>query len=224
MTKSNIKNDTLSKAFEKDMGLPQQNDSFEGSMGRIVDGEPLPGDEQIVIDHLRCHPQCVQQIESHLSMDAMLFDEARCDTQAFIESVRVSIEAEKTKSVFVRDVQEAIFGSGFGGISLKCDLGDAITSQRKWLGHSVVLTLACSLLLASLLAGGIWNAAAIGEPVLVQVDRVAGTTSFTAGDQVDLRTLVLPEGTVDLRLPSGVMLECQSPLMARFEHPMRLHL
>ncbi len=224
MTKLNIKNDTLSEASEKAMGLPQQNDSFEGSMGRVVDGEPLPGDEQIVIDHLRRHPQCVQQIESHLAMDAMLFDEARCDTRAFIESVRVSIEAEETKSVFVRGVHEAIFGSGFGRINLKCDLGDASNSQRKWLGHSVVLTLACSLLLASLLAGGIWNAAAIGQPVLVQVDRVAGTTAFTAGDQVDLRALVLPEGTVDLRLPSGVMLECQSPLMARFEHPMRLHL
>ena len=224
MTKSKTINDNFPKVSKKVVGLPQENVSFDEAMGRIVDGEPLPGDEQVVIDHLRCHPQCVQQIECHLAMDAILFDEARCDTQAFVESVRVSIEAEETKSVFVRSVQEAIFGSGFGRINLKCDLGDASISQRRWLGHSVVLTLACSLLLASLLAGGIWNAAAIGQPVLVQVDRVVGTTAFTAGDQVDLRTLVLPEGTVDLRLPSGVMLECQSPLMARFEHPMRLHL
>ena len=77
---------------------------------------------------------------------------------------------------------------------------------KKWLGHSISLVLACSLLVASLVAGGVWNAAAIGEPVLVEVDRVDGTNAFSVGDKVDLRALVLPEGAVDLRLPSGVLL------------------
>jgi len=63
-------------------------------MGRVVDGEPLPGDELIVIEHLRSQPQCVQQIKRHLAIDAMLFDEARCDSRVFVESVRVAIEAE----------------------------------------------------------------------------------------------------------------------------------
>ena len=198
--------------------------SFDQSMGRIVDGEPLPGDELIVIQHMRQSPQLVEQIERHLAMDAMLFAEARCDSRAFVESVRVAIEAEETKSVFVRSVQEAIFGSTFGRSGLKCDAGDSSAQSKKWLGHSISLVLACSLLVASLVAGGVWNAAAIGEPVLVEVDRVDGTNAFSVGDKVDLRALVLPEGSVDLRLPSGVLLECQSPLMARFEHPMRLHL
>ncbi len=79
--------------------------SFDQSMGRIVDGEPLPEDELIVIQHLRQFPQLVEQIERHLAMDAMLFAEARCDSRAFVESVQVAIEAEETKSVFVRSVQ-----------------------------------------------------------------------------------------------------------------------
>ena len=49
--------------------------------------------------------------------------------------------------------------------------------SKNWLGNSVSFALACSLLLASLIAGGIWNAAAIGEPVLVEVDRVDGTNA-----------------------------------------------
>lgn len=226
MTKSEKKHDSLPRQLEQrtDPFEAKEIVSFNQAMGRVVDGEPLPGDEQIVIQHLRSQPQCVQQIERHLGIDAMLFDEARCDTRAFVESVRIAIEAEETKSVFVRSVQEAIFGSTFGRSGLKCDNGDSGTQSKKWLGHSVSLALACSLLLASLIAGGVWKAAAIGEPVLVEVDRVDGTNAFAIGDKVNLRTLVLPEGAVDLRLPSGVLLECQSPLMARFEHPMRLHL
>jgi len=226
MTNSKLKHDSLPWHLEQKSDLVQAKEtvSFDQSMGRIVDGEPLPGDEQIVIQHLRSHPQCVQQVECHLAIDAMLFGEARCDSLAFVESVRVAIEAEETKSIFVRSVQEAIFGSTFGRSGLKCDVGDSGMQSKNWLGNSVSLALACSLLLASLIAGGIWNAAAIGEPVLVEVDRVDGTNAFAIGDKVNLKALVLPEGAVDLRLPSGVLLECQSPLMARFEHPMRLHL
>ena len=73
---------------------------------------------------------------------------------------------------------------------LKCDAGDSGAQSKKWLGHSISLVLACSLLVASLVAGGVWNAAAIGEPVLVEVDRVDGTNAFSVGDKVDLRTRV----------------------------------
>ena len=226
MKKSEKKDDSMPRQLEPLNGPVERKDivSFDQAMGRVVDGEPLPGDELIVIEHLRSQPQCVQQLKRHLAIDAMLFDEARCDSRVFVESVRVAIEAEETKPVFVRSVQEAIFGSTFGRASLTCDAGDSSGQSKKWLGHSVSLVLACSLLVASLVAGGVWNAAAIGEPVLVEVDRVDGTNAFSVGDKVDLRALVLPEGAVDLRLPSGVLLECQSPLMARFEHPMRLHL
>ena len=226
MKKSEKKDISRPRQLEQRTGPVEVNDvvSFDQAMGRVVDGEPLPGDELVVIQHLRSQPQYVQQIKRHLAIDAMLFDEARCDSRAFVESVRVAIEAEETKSVFVRSVQEAIFGSTFGRSGLKCDVGDSSTQSKKWLGHSISLVLACSLLVATLVAGGVWNAAAIGEPVLVEVDRVDGTNAFSVGDKVDLRALVLPEGAVDLRLPSGVLLECQSPLMARFEHPMRLHL
>ena len=226
MKKSEKKDDSRPRQLEPLTGPVEIKDivSFDQAMGRVVDGEPLPGDELIVIEHLRSQPQCVQQIKRHLAIDAMLFDEARCDSRVFVESVRVAIEAEETKSVFVRSVQEAIFGSTFGRSSFTCDAGEPSVQSKKWLGHSISLVLACSLLVASLVAGGVWNAAAIGEPVLVEVDRVDGTNAFSVGDKVDLRALVLPEGAVDLRLPSGVLLECQSPLMARFEHPMRLHL
>ena len=226
MKKSEKKDDSMPRQLEPLNGPVERKDivSFDQAMGRVVDGEPLPGDELIVIEHLRSQPQCVQQIKRHLAIDAMLFDEARCDSRVFVESVRVAIEAEETKSVFVRSVQEAIFGSTFGRSSFTCDAGEPSVQSKKWLGHSISLVLACSLLVASLVAGGVWNAAAIGEPVLVEVDRVDGTNAFSVGDKVDLRALVLPEGAVDLRLPSGVLLECQSPLMARFEHPMRLHL
>lgn len=226
MKKSEKKDDSMPRQLEPLNGPGERKDivSFDQAMGRVVDGEPLPGDELIVIEHLRSQPQCVQQIKRHLAIDAMLFDEARCDSRVFVESVRVAIEAEETKSVFVRSVQEAIFGSTFGRSSFTCDAGEPSVQSKKWLGHSISLVLACSLLVASLVAGGVWNAAAIGEPVLVEVDRVDGTNAFSVGDKVDLRALVLPEGAVDLRLPSGVLLECQSPLMARFEHPMRLHL
>ena len=226
MTKPKLKQEVPQHPLNQEVDALQGKEAiaFDQSMGRIVDGEPLPGDEQIVIQHLQRYPQTVEQIERHLAMDAMLFAEAGCDTREFVESVKVAIEAEETKSVFVRGVHEAIFGSTFLRSGLKCDVGHSDMPTKKWLGNSISLVLACSLLIASLIASGIWNAAAIGEPVLVQVDRVDGTTAFSVGDKVDLRALVLPEGSVDLRLPSGVLLECQSPLMARFEHPMRLHL
>ena len=74
------------RPLSKALACLQEDVSFDEAMGRIVDGEPLPGDEQIVIDNLRDHPQCIQQIECHLAMDAMLFDEARWNTQSFAES------------------------------------------------------------------------------------------------------------------------------------------
>jgi anti-sigma factor RsiW len=86
MTKSKLKHDSLPQHLEQKADSVQAKEtvSFDQSMGRIVDGEPLPGDEQIVIQHLRSHPQCVQQVECHLAIDAMLFGEARCDSLAFV--------------------------------------------------------------------------------------------------------------------------------------------
>ena len=93
MTKSEKKHDSLPHQLEQQTDPVEAKEivSFNQAMGRVVDGEPLPGDEQIVIQHLRSQPQCVQQIERHLGIDAMLFDEARCDTRAFVESVRIAI-------------------------------------------------------------------------------------------------------------------------------------
>ena len=106
MTKPKMKYDSLPQHLKQKADSVQAKEavSFDQSMGRIIDGEPLPGDEQIVIQHLMSHPQCVQQVECHLAIDAMLFAEARCDSLAFVESVRVAIEAEETKSVFARSV------------------------------------------------------------------------------------------------------------------------
>jgi len=194
------------------------------AIGRIVDGEPLPGDAALVAETLRRHPEMFARLEQHLAIDAMLYDQAGPDADAFVDAVRVAIEAEMSRPAFVRKVREAIFGGSPDNHAVAAP-AQAVTAARSiWSGRSVRLLLACSLLLASLVAGGIWNAAAIGEPVLVEVDRTEGVTGFQAGDRLHLRALVLPEGSVDMKLGSGVRLECQAPLMARFEHPMRLHL
>ncbi len=196
--------------------------ALEAAIGRIVDGEPLPGDAAIVVESLASSPEVVEQLEQHLLVDALLRDEVGYDAAAFVDAVRVMIEAENSRPAFVTRVREAIFGKEADFV---CPIGPAATTgRRRWAGLSLPITLACTLLVMSLLANGIWNAAAIGEPVMVEVAAVDGTTAFTVGDRLDLRTLVLPDGEVDLMLGSGVRLECQAPLMARFEHPMRLHL
>lgn len=196
----------------------------EAAMGRLVDGEPLPGDVAFVVEALRQHPETVARFEQQLSIDALLLDQAGPDADAFVDSVRVAIEAETSQPAFVQKVHAAIFKTASGHRTKPSPVNQSAANQSLWSGRAVRIGLACSLLLASLVAGGIWNAAAIGEPVLVEVDRSEGTASFAVGDRLNLRTLVLPEGNVDLKLGSGVRLECQAPLMARFEHPMRLHL
>jgi anti-sigma factor RsiW len=194
------------------------------AIGRIVDGEPLPGDAALVAETLRRHPEMFARLEQHLAIDAMLYDQAGPDADAFVDAVRVAIEAEMSRPAFVRKVRQAIFGGSPDNHAVAAPAQTVTAARSIWSGRSVRLLLACSLLLASLVAGGIWNAAAIGEPVLVEVDRTEGVTGFQAGDRLHLRALVLPEGSVDMKLGSGVRLECQAPLMARFEHPMRLHL
>jgi len=196
----------------------------EMAIGRLVDGEPLPGDVAFVVDALRQHPETVARFEQQLLIDALLLDQAGPDADAFVDSVRVAIEAETSQLAFVQKVRAAIFKTATSPRTEPSPSNQSAATQSLWSGRAIRLVLACSLLLASLVAGGIWNAAAIGEPVLVEVDRSEGTAAFAVGDRLNLRTLVLPEGNIDLKLGSGVRLECQAPLMARFEHPMRLHL
>lgn len=191
---------------------------LDQAIGRIVDGEPLPGDATLVADMLARDTAVVERLEQHLVIDALLRDEVGYDDAAFVDAVRVMIEAEATRPAFVGRVRQAIFG-GTDPIA-----GSTGAAPARWSGLSLSVVLACSLLVLSLLANGIWKAAAIGEPVLVEVAAVEGTSAYAVGDRLDLRTLVLPDGEVDLLLRSGVRLECQAPLMARFEHPMRLHL
>lgn len=196
----------------------------EQAIGRIVDGEPLPGDNTLVAETLRRHPEMIACLEQHLAIDAMLLDQAGPEADAFVDAVRVAIEAETSRPAFVQKVRAAILGTAATDRPVVQPAHQPAGGRSIWSGRSIRIVLACSLLVASLVAGGVWNAAAIGEPVLVEVDRTEGTTAFAAGDRLNLRALVLPEGTVDLKLGSGVRLECQAPLMARFEHPMRLHL
>ena len=195
------------------------------ALGRIVDGEPHPGDAAAVAAALGRQPELVGQLEQQLAIDVLLCGLAGPEAEAFVDAVRVAIEADTNRPAFVGKVRAAIFGLAEAGRPLPQSAAVASSSSRGvWSARMVRIALAGSLLLASLVAGGIWNAAAIGEPVLVEVDRAEGTTAFASGDRLNLRTLVLPDGAVDLKLGSGVRLECQAPLMARFEHPMRLHL
>ncbi len=78
MTKPKLKQEVPQHPLNQEVDALQGKEAiaFDQSMGRIVDGEPLPGDEQIVIQHLQRYPQTVEQIERHLAMDAMLFAEA----------------------------------------------------------------------------------------------------------------------------------------------------
>jgi len=198
-------------------------DLADQAIGRLVDGEPLPGDAEVVAETLASRPEALARLERQLAVDALLYDQAGPDAEAFVDAVRVAIEAEASRPAFVKKVRAAIFGPA-GAATLSLPGRPAARTRSRWPGRAARVILACSLLLASLVAGGIWNAAAIGEPVVVEVDRADGGASYAPGDRLKLRTLVLPEGSVDLKLGSGVRLECQAPLMARFEHPMRLHL
>ena len=58
MTKPKMKYDSLPQHLKQKADSVQAKEavSFDQSMGRIIDGEPLPGDEQIVIQHLFRRP------------------------------------------------------------------------------------------------------------------------------------------------------------------------
>jgi hypothetical protein len=189
---------------------------LDAALGRIIDGEPLPVDAPMVAAALQGNPQIREQLRRQLEIDSLLAASERVSDDSFIDAVAVRLDAEGSGRAFVDRVRAALPETAKGWRGL--------VSEQRFFGRLMPVALALVLLGGSITAGSIWAAFQPGQPVLVEVERTEGTSDFFVGERRNLRALVLPEGSVSLRLGSGVLLECEAPLMARFEHPMRLHL
>ena len=106
------------------------------AIGRIVDGEPLPGDAALVAETLRRHPEMFARLEQHLAIDAMLYDQAGPDADAFVDAVRVAIEAKMSRPAFVRKVREAIFGGSPDNHAVAAPAQTVTAARSIWSGRS----------------------------------------------------------------------------------------
>jgi hypothetical protein len=192
--------------------MSHDRDSFEGNLeqalARLVHGEALPDDDSLVAEALASDASVRSALVSQLEIDALLWQSAEPEPEAFVECVRARLD-DHSSDRFVEQVRRRIDGN-------------KPWTLRWWQSAAIAASLLCLIL------AGLWWQASKEQPmippVLAEVVRAFDSDEFVAGQRIEVRQLKLSSGSLRLRLASGVHLDCAAPIELELETPMRVRL
>ncbi len=82
--------------------------AFEAALARLIEGEPEPGDAELITRMLADAPELLRSVSGILAVDDFLRQQAEPRAEAFVEGVAARIAAEQSDEQFVDRVDAAI--------------------------------------------------------------------------------------------------------------------
>src|SRR4051794_13232416 len=200
------------------MTEPDRN-AIDEALARYLDGEPEPGDINLLAEAMRADERFARQVSRLLMVDDLLRQRARRGAQAFLEVLEARLAAERDGGRFLRELARRLRRGG-------------IPAPRR--GPWLPWTLAAAVVLMVTLTVVLWPrgrretppalvpapplASAMARDGLAMVTRLDAARwepesepSPTEGDVLGARRLRLRQGRAVLAFLSGVTLTIEGP-------------
>src|SRR5262249_12346820 len=85
--------------------------SIDEALGRFLDGEPQPGDEESLVEAMRRDERFAREFRRYLVVDDPLRGAEGPDDHSFVESFTLRLSAESDKDAFVQEFLRRTRGS-----------------------------------------------------------------------------------------------------------------